>query len=138
METWVPGGPRSGKANNHGRVGADVNTASIVSLALGGAVGILLLVAGSLFLNDYAVEATVVEKSCIPASGPFHSGGQAGGVTVSTKLFGIHYTVQDVDAVACGAIQPGMFVQYHIRTGRTVVYDRDGGACRYDSTGALC
>lgn len=122
--------PPDGKANNPGVLACGMKAGAIVSLVLGGLVGILLLVAGSLYLNDYGLEATVVEKSCTPP-GPFGTGGKAGSVTVETKLFAIRHTVQDIDATACAAIQPGNFVIYHIRTGATYLFESQGGECLY-------
>ncbi len=122
--------PRVTKANNPGRRGWGVKTLALISLIIGGLLGALVLLAGILYMSDYGLEATVVEKSCI-AAGPFGTGGRDGGVTVQTKMLGIRHVVQDVDATACSAIQPGNFVIFHIRSGATYLFESEGGACIY-------
>lgn len=125
------------KGQQPGLPGTGVKLLGLISLIVGGLL-VLLVVAGvSLYASDYAVEATVVEKSCISRTAL--NPGQAGGVTVETKLFGIRYTVEDVDATTCTAIQPGNYVLFRIRSQQTTLYESEGGDCIYDSvTGAGC
>lgn len=96
------------------------------------AVGLLLLagVAGvALYASDYGVEATVVEKDC--AGGPL--------IVVKLELTGGHRTVPLDNQQQCAIIEIGNFVEYHVRTGHTRVYEKEGGKCVYDSqTGIGC
>lgn len=78
------------------------------------------------YATDYPVEATVKNKDCDLAT-PV--------VTVQTKSFGITHSVE-VGANQCNLIHPGNYVIYHLRTQRTIVYDREGGRCLYDSSAA--
>ena len=109
---------------------------------LGGLVGkilglvllvVVLLIATVIFLyaTDYAVEAEVTEKNCerVPTT-----------VTVQTRMGGLTETVP-VTSTECLVIQPGNFVEYHIRSERTIIYERDpslGGRCVYDTAGRIC
>jgi hypothetical protein len=105
----------------------------LVSLILGGLVVALLVTAGVLYASDYGLEATITETHCNSPLAAAHS------VTVQTKLFGIRQDVSDLDYQTCTALSPGNLVVYHIRTGRTLLYERDGAPCSYDSaTGAPC
>lgn len=109
----------------------------IIGLVVASLLILLVVVGAALYASDYAVEATVVEKSCVPRSA--FNPGQAGGVAVETKLFGIRYTVQDIDATTCAAIQNGNFVLFRVRSQQTTLYETQGGPCIYDSvTGPGC
>ena len=112
---------------------------------LGGIVGkilglvlliIVLLVATVVFLyaTDYPVAAEVTEKDCQPAPP------EAPSVTVKTKLGGLTEKVA-VTATECFLIKAGHFVEYHIRSERTIIYDKDpsvGGRCVYDTASTIC
>ncbi|HEX9817079.1 MAG TPA: hypothetical protein VGB18_08870 [Candidatus Thermoplasmatota archaeon] len=109
---------------------------------LGGIVGkilglvlliVVLLVATGVFLyaTDYPVEAQVTGKNC---------NGTATTVTVETRIGGFTETVP-VSRTECFVIQTGNFVHYHIRSERTVIYEKDpafGGRCVYDTDSILC
>jgi hypothetical protein len=91
------------------------------------ALAVLLVVlvgvaAGLAYATDAPVDATVTDKSC----------GQANTVTVVTKIGGITHTVE-VDGQQCFIIQKGNFVQYHIRSERTLIYEKEGGSCLWDT-----
>jgi cytochrome c-type biogenesis protein CcmE len=105
---------------------------------VGKILGLLLLVAVLLvstvvflYATDYAVEATVTDKNCQS---------QPATVTVQTKFGGLVETVP-VTATECFVIQKGNFVEYHIQSKRTVIYERDpatGGRCVYDTESKIC
>lgn len=109
---------------------------------LGGIVGkilglvlliLVLLVATGVFLyaSDYAVAAEVREKDCE---------GIEPTVTVETKIGGLTEVVP-VTSTECFVIQRGHFVQYHIRSERTIIYEKDpslGGRCVYDTASTIC
>lgn len=90
---------------------------------------VVLLVVGAgafgvfAYATDYGVEATVSKKECssVPPK-----------VTVTTKALSIVHTV-DVTDQQCFVIKQGNFVKYHIRSERTIVYEKEGGRCVYDS-----
>lgn len=106
-----------------------------------GVVGLIVVIAaigGILFVTDTPVKATIVEKDCagIP-------GGKSSSVTVLTKfpVPGIEYTLQDFDNNACGVLragESGNYVEYYLKSERIVFYEREGGACIYDSNGVVC
>lgn len=110
---------------------------------LGGIVGkilglvllvVVLLVATGVFLyaTDYPVAAEVTEKDCEAIPNPV--------VTVKTKLGGLTEKVL-ITATECFVIQRGHFVEYHIRSERTIIYDKDpalGGRCVYDTATKIC
>lgn len=109
---------------------------------LGGIVGkilglvlliLVLMVATGVFLyaTDYAVEAEVIGKNCQ---------GRPTTVTVETRIGGLTEIVP-VTSTECLVIQRGNYVQYHIRTERTVIYEKDpalGGRCVYDTDKVAC
>jgi hypothetical protein len=85
---------------------------------------VVVIAAGAFaYATDYGVEATVQEKECSlnPST-----------VTVKTKMGGLVETV-DVARQECGIIEVGNFVIYHIRSGRTTIYNAEGGQCVYDT-----
>lgn len=93
---------------------------------------VVLVVATGFFLyaTDYAVEAHVVDKTC--------QGGPS--VTVETRIGGLTETVP-VTTTECLVIQLGNYVHYHIRSQRTVIYEKDpavGGRCVYDTSSIAC
>lgn len=106
----------------------------LVGKILGLALLILVLVVATgvfLYATDYAVEATVTGKDCQA---------QPATVTVETRLGGLTEVVP-VTPTECLVIQRGNFVEYHIRSERTVIYERDpslGGRCVYDTMNKLC
>ncbi|HET6399059.1 MAG TPA: hypothetical protein VFH47_05855 [Candidatus Thermoplasmatota archaeon] len=100
-----------------------------ITLVLLALVGLAVLVAGTFYARDGAIEATVQDKSC-SLFGP-------GAVTVKTKFLGIDHTVQGVAPEACATVQPGNYVEYHVRSQRTKLYDADGGRCLFDSERGL-
>jgi len=112
----------------------------MASLRIGlGLIVALGAVVGIVYATDYGVQATVVGKDC------GSSGGSSGGgifpvsgpsVTVKTKMAGLRHT-QSLPAEQCGIVQVGNFVIYHIRSGRTSLYQSEGGTCIYDSVGGV-
>lgn len=98
--------------------------------ALVGLVLVLAAIGSVAYANDGAINADVTAKSCS------HSGANA--ITAKTRLFSIVKTVP-VDFIRCQAIPTGAFVQYHLRSTRVVVFEREGGACLWDtSVGGPC
>jgi hypothetical protein len=90
---------------------------------------ILLIVWGIyLYASDYRVKATVTETDCNMA---------ASTVTVKTKTGGFSDIVQ-VTRTECAVIDVGNFVEYHIRSGRTVIYEKENGPCVYDTSHLVC
>jgi hypothetical protein len=92
---------------------------------------LVVSVAGLLYASDFAVEATVVDKDCGPLLG------DNGQVTVRTKLFGIEHTMGGLPASQCSLVQQDNFVEYRIRSGRTSLYESEGGRCIYDSVDGI-
>lgn len=112
----------------------------VVGLALKIGLGVVVaLVAGAgiAYSTDYGVQAVVVSKDC----GTTGSGGggafpfAAPSVTVKTKIGGLRHT-ESLAPQYCAAVEPGMLVVYHIRTGRTTIYKSDG-SCFWDSMNGL-
>ncbi|HUR63594.1 MAG TPA: hypothetical protein VM241_03845 [Candidatus Thermoplasmatota archaeon] len=99
-----------------------------------GAIVALAALAGIVYATDYGVEATVVSKDCgagggvVPLAAP--------SVTVRTKVAGLRHT-QGLPAQQCAAVPVGGFVVYHIRSGRTTLYESEGGSCIYDSVNGV-
>lgn len=96
-----------------------------------GLVVVLAAIGGTMYASDFAIEATVVDTEC----------GFLGGtreITVKTKLFGIEHTLEDVPEEQCTTVREGNFAVYHIRSGHTTLYDREGGNCLYDSETVVC
>jgi hypothetical protein len=111
----------------------------LLSLRLGlGLVVALAAFAGIVYATDYGLEATVVGKDCGATGGgggtPFPLA--APSVTVKTKVGGLRHT-QGLPAQQCAVVQVGNFVIYHIRSGRTSLYQSEGGSCIYDSVGGV-
>jgi hypothetical protein len=97
------------------------------ALVLLAVLGIVLGVAA--YASDYSVQGTVTEKKC---------GFMPPTVTIHTKQLGITKPVE-VSTDQCGILSPGNFVVYRIRSGRTTIYEREGGGCLYDTdTGIRC
>lgn len=84
-----------------------------------------------LYATDYAVEAEVTGKNC---------NGTTTTVTVETRVGGLTETIP-VSRTECLVIRPGNFVHYHIRSERTIIYEKDpavGGRCVYDTDQIAC
>lgn len=119
----------------------DENALGVVAWVVVGLVslvGVLGAAAGILYASDYGIEATVVDKAC--GGGVFTSGANSV-VTVKTRMFGIEHTVKGMDDALCSGLragQDGNFVIYHVQSERTILYEREGGACLYDSRTGLC
>lgn len=75
-----------------------------------------------MYASDYAVEGTVTEKHCAPPQPT---------VTVDVGIFGSQ-TVE-VTQDQCGILEKNNHVVYHVRSGKTTVYQIKGGQCLYDS-----
>jgi hypothetical protein len=114
--------------------------AGALALRIGlGAVVALVAFAGIVYATDYGVQATVVSKDC--GTGGAGGGGgvfplAAPSVTVKTKVGSLRHT-QGLPAEQCAAVPVGGFVVYHLRSGRTSLYQSEGGACIYDSAGGV-
>lgn len=120
--------------------------AGALALRVGlGAVVALVAFAAILYATDYGLQATVVSKDCVGGAGSSPSGGplplgyapaDGPSVTVKTKIGGLRHT-QSLPSDQCTAVPVGGFVVYHIRSGRTSLYQSEGGACIYDSVGGV-
>jgi len=93
----------------------------------------LAVVGGALaWMADYGVEATVTRTDCVPSFG----GDAASTVSVQANLVPLGADVK-LPYQQCVALQNGNFVIYHVRSGRTSLYQRQGGPCIYDSAGGV-
>lgn len=99
----------------------------ILVSVLGAAVFLALLTAFALWALDYQVDGTVTKTDC-----------SRGDVTVHMRLFGMTHTVTGVPTTECLLLKPGNYVQYHIRTAHTRLFDSEGGDCIYDSVTGIC
>jgi hypothetical protein len=104
----------------------------------GGLLAVVLGLGGLAYATDYGVEATVVEHRC--GASTLLGGSGAGEATVRAKMLPtVRHTVTDLPSQVCNALHDGNLVVYHVRSGRTMLYDHDGGPCVYDSaTRAAC
>lgn len=111
---------------------------AIVALAVGGLVVVTAAAGGIMYMADTAIGATVIDKDC--GSSPF---GATSKVTVETKfpIPGIEHTIQDFDNRVCTGLRAGdngNYAEYHLKSERTILYERENGACIYDSSGVVC
>lgn len=91
--------------------------------------------AGYLYATDYVLKADVKDTLCL---GPLQPD-DANVVSVKTRAFGLGHDVKGIPDDECRLLAKGNFVEYHIRTKHTTLYEREGGKCIYDSlTGVLC
>lgn len=110
---------------------------------IAGVVGLVVLIAaigGILYVTDTPVEATVIEKDC---DANITNGNSNSRITVLTKfpVPGIEYTLQDFDDDKCSLLRAGEngnYAVYHLKSERVIFYEREGGACLYDSDGVVC
>ncbi|MEA3191404.1 MAG: hypothetical protein QOD77_1986 [Thermoplasmata archaeon] len=77
---------------------------------------------------DMKVQASVVDKSCNPLG--------ESTVTVRAKVLGVTHTAP-VDTEVCATLQPDNFVEYRLRSGRTSLYEAEGGRCLFDTEHGL-
>lgn len=113
---------------------------SIISLAVMGLIVVVAAIGGIMYMTDTAVEATIVDKDC---GGGAITGGANSQVTVKTKfpIPGIETTLKDFDDRTCSIVragEDGNYVKFHVKSERTIMYEREGGACVYDSDGVVC
>ncbi len=103
--------------------------AILIVLVLG-VVGVFGAWVGALYAADAPVQAVVTGKQCgsIPTQ-------QSSQVAVQTKwpVPGIDHTVTEFPNDKCHLVNKDNFVEYHMRSGRTTLYQREGGTCIYDS-----
>ena len=104
---------------------------TITVLLAAGAAG----TAGYLYATDYVLKADVQDTLCL---GPLQPD-DANVVSIKTRVLGLHHDVSGLPDQQCNLLSKGNFVQYHIRTRHTTLYETEGGRCIYDSlTGVLC
>lgn len=113
---------------------------SIIGLAVGGLIVLVAAIGGIMYMTDTAVEATIVDKDC---AGGVIGGGAGSQVTVKTKfpIPGIETTIKEFDDRTCSILragEDGNYVKFHVKSERTIMYEREGGACIYDSDGVVC
>lgn len=101
----------------------------IVSIALVGAT-----VVGVAWYFDYGIQANVVDHHCNAPVG-FAADSGTSVVTIKTKLLNIQHDVTGLDNSQCLQIQDGNFIIYHLKSGRTSIYQSENGPCIYDSVG---
>ncbi len=115
-----------------------------IILGIVGLAAVLAAVGATLYATDFPVEATIIDKSCASSGGGggIFPAAARSSVTIRTKLFGIEHTLTEFDDNQCRALragEDGNFVVYHIQSERTILYEREGGSCIYDSaTGLGC
>ncbi len=108
-------------------------------LAVGGLIVVAAAGAGIYYMTDQAVGATVIDKQCggIPT-------GSSSTVTIRTEfpIPGIEHTLQDFDNSICNGLRAdetnGNYAEYYLKSERTVLFEREGGRCLYDSNGVVC
>jgi hypothetical protein len=111
-----------------GLVGA---IAAVAVVLVGGTAG----TGAYLYATDYALKADVQDTLCL---GPAAPDGQ-NTVSVKTRVLGLDHDVAGIPDQQCPLISKGNYVEYHVRTKHTTLYEREGGDCIYDSlTGLLC
>ena len=95
------------------------------------AILVLLLVVlvgfGAIFyFTDQHVDATIVEKRQESPTEPCT-------VKAKTERFGITQETE-IQPQECALVRVGAFVQYYVRSQRTVIFASKGGACLWDSS----
>ncbi len=109
-----------------------------ILIAVVGLVAAVGVAGGVMYANDTAVGAKVVDKEC---KGSLLSTQPQSSVTIETQfpVPGIVHTVEQVDNNACHSLTEGRsFIEYHIQSGRTILYESQGGKCLYDTADKLC
>lgn len=109
-----------------------------IAVGVAGLIVVVAAIGGIMYMADTPIGATVVDKDC--GSSPF---GATSKVTVETKfpIPGIEHTIKDFDNTICNTLRAGEngnFAEYYLKSERTVLYDREGGACLYDSSAIKC
>ncbi len=92
-----------------------------ILMIIGGVVVAVLVVLGGMYAFDAPIGATITDKRCFSAE-----------IDIKTD-FGASVTLPDVPPQQCGAIQEDNYVKYHIRSGRTEIFESKGGACIWDT-----
>ena len=92
-----------------------------------GAIAVAAVAAGAAYAADYGLEAEVVSKQCSLLG--------ASSITVETKVLGLRHTAGGMGHQVCTVVQSGNHIVYHVRSGRTSLYESEGGACLYDTVG---
>lgn len=87
-----------------------------------------------LYAKDQGFGAHVTGKSC---KGPLASD-SANRVDLRTTFLSIDRSVYDVPDGPCALIGEGNFVEHHIRSRHTIIYESEGGDCIYDSQRGAC
>ncbi|MGB0652869.1 MAG: hypothetical protein ACPGQL_06675 [Thermoplasmatota archaeon] len=92
--------------------------------------GIVVSVPVGYYLGDGAVEAVVVDKKC--GSNPL---GETSKVTVETRfpVPGVQHVVKEFPNDKCNLVNKDNYVEHRLRSGRTTLYQSEGGSCIYDS-----
>lgn len=86
-------------------------------------VALTVVLGAAWYVADGRIDADVENKTC-------SFGGSS--VTVVTRLFDIT-KVQSIQYQECLMVPQGGYVQYYIRSGRTVIWDSEGGDCIWDT-----
>lgn len=109
-----------------------VGTLVVIGLVLvGGAVG----TGAYLYATDYVLKADVQDKLCLGPVAP----DDGNVVSVKTRVLGLDHDVKGIPDQQCQLLSEGNYVEYHVRTKHTTLYEREGGKCIYDSlTGIFC
>ena len=88
-----------------------------------------------LYATDYVLKADVQDTLCL---GPLQPD-DANVVSVKTRVLGLDHDVKGIPDQQCQLLSEGNYVEYHVRSRHTTLYEEEGGRCIYDSlTGVLC
>jgi hypothetical protein len=111
-----------------GLVGA---IAAVALVLVGGTVG----TGAYLYATDYALKADVQDTLCLGPLAP----DEQNAVSVKTRAIGLDHDVKGIPDQECQLVSKGNYVEYHLRTKHTTLYEREGGDCIYDSlSGIFC
>jgi hypothetical protein len=114
--------------DDSGLVGVIVAIVAVLAAATAGT-------AGYLYATDAILKADVKGTLCL---GPLQPDDD-NTISVKTRLLGLDHDVTGVPDQECQLVDQGNYVEYHVRSRHTTLYERQGGKCIYDTlTGVLC
>ncbi len=99
-------------------------TLTIVLMVCGGLLGVVVIGGGIAYAADVQLSATIQDKDCQPL-GPST-------VEVETKFLAFKADVE-IEYDQCLILKKGNYVEHHIRTEHTTIYEVEGGACIWDT-----
>lgn len=93
---------------------------------------VAILIVATLYVIDHPVDARVESKQCGGGIITFLPQQQAR-VTVRVLALDRLVTLDDLPPDQCALVNDGNHVRYHIRSGRTSIWQYEGGPCIWDS-----